>query len=91
MVNNRDQIKALGIDIGSLTTKAVLFQDGKVLSSSVILSSDTSELSAKMAAEAALGKVKLPFDDNLHIITTGIGGKSVSFGHQQKSITPGSE
>lgn len=87
MANIQDKAIALGIDIGSLTTKAVALQDGEVLSSSVILSADMAELSARTAADEALAKAGLHFDDNLHIVTTGIGGKSVPFAQQQKSIT----
>lgn len=87
MAVNQDNVKALGIDIGSLTTKAVVLTDGEVLSSSVILSADMAELSARTAAGEALGQAGLNFDHNLYIVTTGAGGKSVPFGQQQKSIT----
>ncbi|RLC94270.1 MAG: 2-hydroxyglutaryl-CoA dehydratase [Chloroflexi bacterium] len=80
-------MKALGIDVGSLTTKAVLLQDGQVLSSSVVLSSDTADLSARSAAEQALHRVGLGLDDEVYVTTTGAGGRSVSFRHQQKAIT----
>jgi predicted CoA-substrate-specific enzyme activase len=80
-------MKAVGIDIGSLTTKAVVLDDGTIVSSSIILSNETAELSAKSAAEDALKQVGLDLDGDLHVVTTGVGGKSVSFGQQHKAIT----
>ena len=46
-------MKALGIDIGSLTTKAVILDDDGILASSIITSGDEAELSAKGALELA--------------------------------------
>src|SRR4030042_2282330 len=80
-------MKALGIDIGSLTTKAVLMRDGEVLSSSVLLSSDSAEQSAKAAAAEALCQAGFNFDNNFYVVTTGAGSKSVTFAQQQKAIT----
>ena len=80
-------MKALGIDIGSLTTKAVLMSDGEVLSSSVLLSSDSAEQSAKAAAAEALCQAGFNFDNNFYVVTTGAGSKSVTFAQQQKAIT----
>lgn len=84
---DQNKVKALGIDIGSLTTKAVVLDDGKVLASAVILSADMAELSARSAAEKALSQAGLNFDGNLHVVTTGAGGKSVPFSQQHKAIT----
>jgi predicted CoA-substrate-specific enzyme activase len=80
-------MKALGLDIGSLTTKAVVLDDGKVLTSVIIMSADMAELSARSAAEKALSQAGLSFDGNLHVVTTGAGGKSVPFSQQHKAIT----
>lgn len=81
------KMKALGIDIGSQTTKAVVMDNGEVVSSVVIPSVDVAELSAKEAAEEALGQSVQTFDNELYIVTTGAGGKSVPFNQQQKAIT----
>lgn len=80
-------MKALGIDIGSLTTKAVLMSNGEVLSSSVLLSSDSAEQSATAAAGEALRQAGFNSDGDLYVVTTGAGGKSVPFSNQQKAIT----
>lgn len=80
-------MKALGIDVGSLTTKAVILDDDGILVSNVIPSGDEAELSAKAAMEQALNRAGLSLDSSLSIVSTGVGGKSVSFSQQQKAIT----
>jgi len=80
-------MKALGIDVGSQTTKAVILDNNGILASSIILSRDDTELSAREALEQALSQAGLGTDSNLLITTTGIGGKSVSFSQQNKGIT----
>jgi len=80
-------MKPLGIDVGSLTTKVIILDGDGILASSIIPSSDEAELSAKAAMEEALRQVGRSFDHDLYIVSTGIGGKSVSFGQQQKAIT----
>ncbi len=80
-------IRALGIDIGSQTTKAVILDDDGILASSIIISRDDAELSAREALEQALAQAGLSSDSNLQITTTGIGGKSISFSQQNKGMT----
>ena len=80
-------MKALGIDVGSLTTKAVILDDDGILASSIVSSGDEAELSAKAAMEQALNQAGLSFGNNLYIISTGVGGKSISFSQQQKALT----
>lgn len=79
-------MKAIGIDIGSLTTKAVILDDGHILSSSIIPSGDEAELGAKAAMEEALNRAGPTSDNDLYVVSTGVGGKSVSFSQQQKAI-----
>jgi len=80
-------MKALGIDVGSLTTKAVILDDDGILASSIVSSGDEAELSAKAALEQTLNQAGLSFDNNLYIVSTGVGGKSISFSQQQKALT----
>lgn len=80
-------MNALGIDIGSLTTKAVILDDGHILSSSIVPSGDEAELGAKAATEQALNQAGLSSDNDLYVVSTGVGGKSVPFSQQQKAIT----
>jgi len=80
-------MKALGIDIGSLTTKVVILENGSILSSVIMASGDEPEAAAKEAVDNALRKAGSSFNDDLYIISTGVGGKSISFSQQQKAIT----
>lgn len=79
--------KPVGLDVGSQTTKVVILDNNTILASSIISSGDEVELSARTAVTQALEKAGIPFDDNLHIIATGIGARSISFSQQQKGIT----
>jgi len=78
-------MKALGIDIGSLTTKAVILDDG-ILASSIIPSGDEADLSGRAAVEDVLNRAGLSLNDDLYIVSTGVGGKSVSLSQQSKAI-----
>lgn len=78
-------MRAVGLDIGSLSTKAVVIGDDGILSSAVVLSSDSAESSAKTALEQALSKTGP--DGDIYIVSTGAGGKAVSPSHQNKAIT----
>jgi len=79
-------MKALGIDAGSLTTKAVILSDGAIVASVVVPSGDEAELSARAAMKKALDQAGLDGGD-FFIVSTGVGGKSISFSQQQKAIT----
>ncbi len=78
-------MKAVGLDIGSLSTKAVVMGNDGILSSAVVLSSDSAESSAKAALDQALAVIDR--DGEIYAVSTGAGGKSVSFSRQQKAIT----
>ena len=80
-------MKALGIDIGSLTTKVVVLNGDGALSFSISPSGEEPETSARAALDEALATAGLSPDDDLHIVSTGIGGKLISFSQQQKAIT----
>jgi predicted CoA-substrate-specific enzyme activase len=79
--------KTLGIDIGSLMTKAVVLDGDSILTSSTVVSDDDSEASAKVAMDKALSQAKLSLDDNWYVVVTGARATFVSFSHQQKPIT----
>lgn len=78
--------KAVGLDIGSQTTKAVILDNNSISTSIIIPSGDDVESGAKAAVTQALEKAGLQFDGNLYIVATGIGARSISFSHQQKGI-----
>jgi predicted CoA-substrate-specific enzyme activase len=79
-------MKAIGIDIGSLTTKVVALDGMSILASAVAPSGEDAELGAKAVMADALNKAGLP-QDGWYIVSTGIGGKSIKFAGQQKTIT----
>jgi (R)-2-hydroxyacyl-CoA dehydratese activating ATPase len=78
---------ALGIDIGSQTTKAVLFTSTNIFASIVMLSGDDPELSGKNAMQKLLTAASVGSDTKLVITTTGVGAKAANFADQQKGIT----
>ena len=71
-------MKALGIDVGSLTTEAVILEEDVIITSSVIPSGDEAELSARAAMKKALEQAGLAPDNHFYIVSTGVGGKSIS-------------
>ena len=80
-------MKALGIDAGSLTTKAVILGNDGILASCIVHSDDDVESSAKAAMEEVLNLAGVSFNNDLYTVSTGVGGKSVSFSHKKKTIT----
>jgi len=80
-------MKALGIDVGSLTTKAVILDNGSISASVITDTGDEPEAAAKDAVAEALKQSGLSQDEEFYIISTGVGGKSVSFSRQHKAIT----
>lgn len=80
-------MKTLGIDVGSQTTKAVILGDDGILAYSIVRSEDEVEASAKAAVEEAMNLAGVTNGNELHIVSTGVGGKSISVGQQKKTIT----
>lgn len=80
-------MKAVGIDVGSLTTKAVILDGDRILASSVVSSVEEAEASARSALDEALKRAGLASDSDLYIVATGAGGKSVPFSQKQKTAT----
>lgn len=79
-------MKALGIDVGSLTTKAVILGNDGILASCIVHSDEEVESSAKAAMEEVLNLAGVSFNNDLYSVSTGVGGKSVSFSHKKKTI-----
>jgi len=80
-------MKALGIDIGSLTTKVVILENGSILSAIITASGDEPESSAEEAIGKALSQAGLSSNNDLYVVSTGVGGKSISLSQQPKAIT----
>lgn len=80
-------MKALGIDIGSLTTKVAILENGSIISSVIAPSGNEPESAAKEAIEKTLSQAGLSFNDDSYLVSTGVGGKSITFSQQTKAIT----
>jgi predicted CoA-substrate-specific enzyme activase len=80
-------MKALGIDVGSLTTKAIILDGDGIMASAIITSGDEAESSAKAALDEVLSRAGPNLSHDLYIVSTGVGGKSVSISQQQKAVT----
>jgi len=79
-------MKAIGIDIGSLTTKAVVLKDDGSFTFGVADSGDDAEQSAKEAVRLASNGSIVDLANGWHIVATGAGGKSITFSQQHKAI-----
>lgn len=74
-----------GIDVGSLSTKALIMENGEILGWSLILTGPDSVKSAEKAISLALEKSSLSFKDIEYTVATGYGRVNVPFA--QKTIT----
>lgn len=74
-----------GIDIGSISTKAVIMEDRLVLASRVIFTGYNAETAGRKVFEMVLDDANLSFADIGRIIATGYGRKSVAFA--DKAVT----
>ncbi len=74
-----------GIDVGSLSTKALIMEDGKIVASSLILTGPDSVESAEEVQRLALKESNLSFDKIEYTVATGYGRVNVPFA--QKTIT----
>lgn len=74
-----------GVDVGSLTAKSVLLQDGKVIGWGLIPSGVHSEESGLNALAAALKNAKINREDVSTIVATGYGRVSASYA--DKNVT----
>jgi predicted CoA-substrate-specific enzyme activase len=68
-----------GCDIGSLTAKAVILQDGKMLAAEVILASAQPEKSALDVIKRAIDKAGINMKDIEYCVGTGYGRKHIPF------------
>jgi predicted CoA-substrate-specific enzyme activase len=68
-----------GCDIGSLTAKAVILKDGKIIASEVILASTQPEKSANEVMKRTVDKAGIKMEDIEYCIGTGYGRKHIPF------------
>jgi len=79
-------MNALGIDVGSLTTKAVVLKDDGGFAFGVADSGDDAEQSAREAVRLASNGSVVDLANGWHIVATGTGGKALAFSWQHKAI-----
>jgi predicted CoA-substrate-specific enzyme activase len=74
-----------GCDIGSLTAKAVILKDGKIIASEVILASTQPEKSANEVMKRTVDKAGIKMEDIEYCIGTGYGRKHIPFMNSPES------
>jgi predicted CoA-substrate-specific enzyme activase len=74
-----------GCDIGSLTAKAVILKDGKMLASEVIFASAQPEKSALEVIKRAVKKAGINIEDIEYCVGTGYGRKHIPFMNSSES------
>jgi predicted CoA-substrate-specific enzyme activase len=75
----------LGVDIGSLTGKALLLRDGEILAWDMILTGPDSVETGTTVTDNALGKAKLKLGDVDFIVSTGYGRIVIPFADKNVS------
>jgi predicted CoA-substrate-specific enzyme activase len=68
-----------GCDVGSLTSKAVLMENGRILGFSLLKSTTNPQVSAEAVLNEALAKACLSMDAVKFCVGTGYGRKKISF------------
>lgn len=74
-----------GIDIGSITAKAAVLEDGNILGSKVIHTGYNSSLAGKKVIQELLDEIGITMDDLEAVVSTGYGRNNVEFA--TKAIT----
>jgi predicted CoA-substrate-specific enzyme activase len=74
-----------GIDIGSISTKAVIMQDGRIMAHEVVFTGYNAEAAGIKVFGTVLAAMNLAPPDIRRVIATGYGRKSVSFA--DKAVT----
>jgi predicted CoA-substrate-specific enzyme activase len=75
----RKNMITIGIDIGSITAKGVVFSDGKILATQVIFTGYSVDSAGKRILEEVLEIAGIDRDNVDKIVSTGYGRKSVLF------------
>ena len=78
-----DKLITLGIDIGSLTTKAVVLKDGKALAYHISLTGDSSYRAASRAVEDAAAISGIRVKDVDKFMSTGAGKDEIPYDGEQ--------
>lgn len=78
-------MRVAGLDMGSLTTKTAIMDDGNVIAQSLIAATDEGEVQGRRTMEEALKSTGFSLEDIDYIVVTGEGRKTVPFAHKQKT------
>jgi len=79
------RVISVGIDVGSVSSQAVVLCDGKLFAYSNLRTGSNSPTSAQNALESALQETALPREKVHYIVATGYGRVNIPFAH--KAIT----
>jgi len=74
-----------GLDVGSLTGKAVIMKDDEIISSSIILRTIRPEETARIVLDEALSKINLKAEDIEYLVGTGYGRTKIPFANTNVS------
>ena len=77
-----------GCDVGSLTSKAVIMKQGRIVGKSIIKSKPRPQDSAKAVMTEALSAAGLSLEDLEYCIGTGYGREKIAFVKEAKSEIP---
>ena len=78
-------MNTVGIDIGSITTKAAIISDGRIIGFRVRFTGYNSEIAGKNIFDELISEYGFNPDSIDRIVTTGYGRNNLNFSH--KSIT----
>jgi (R)-2-hydroxyacyl-CoA dehydratese activating ATPase len=78
-------MRTLGLDIGSITTKAAVLQDGRLLGTRVVFTGYNAEKAGKRVMDELLKDLEISREDIDKIVSTGYGRNSVTMA--DKAIT----
>ena len=68
-----------GVDVGSLTAKAVILKEDKIIASKVLRANPSPSLSARAVMDMALTQAGITLDDVKFTVGTGYGRKQIDF------------
>lgn len=74
-----------GCDVGSLTAKAAIIEDGKILGKKIIQAKASPVESAQEVMEAAIKEAGISWDDIIYIVSTGYGKDQIPFANSSRS------
>ena len=74
---------AIGVDIGSLTTKVAIVRDSKVMAHEVVLTGESSHEAATRAVQGAMSLAGVDIKDVAKFVSTGVGKSELPYDGEQ--------